>query len=172
MRIFNKQINYFDEVVTSLLPYVGHYFFDMVTSGSGFQEQQDNKKQGDIMSSPASIKSIKKGRKKRILTNREKLWKQVNKRITKIAYTLNPNSHFYEEMSVVRKVVVPDCEYDNESFQWTKFATNIDWTGLLTTTDNDSDVGDSENEQTENHPSLFNFDDFEIEDVVYEKMWN
>jgi hypothetical protein len=75
-------------------------------------------------------------------------------------------------MSVVRKVVVPDCEYDNESFQWTKFATNIDWTGLLTTTDNDSDVGDSENEQTENHPSLFNFDDFEIEDVVYEKMWN
>jgi hypothetical protein len=112
----------------------------------------------------------KKRRKKRTLTNREKLWKQVNKKITKIAYTLNPNCHFYEEIPVVRKDIVLDCGYDDDSFQWAEVATNIDWSGVLTT--NDSYVGDFENKQTENQPSLFNFDEFEIEDVVYEKMWN
>jgi hypothetical protein len=117
------------------------------------------------------IMSIKKRSKKRALTNREKLWKQVNKKVKKITYTLNPNSHFYEdETPVVRKVVEPDRGYDNDSFQWAKVASNIDWSGLLTTVEHDFD--EPENEVIEPPPLLFEFDDFEIEDVVYEKMWN
>jgi hypothetical protein len=147
----------------------------MVSSGSGFPEKNDIKNCGYNVSSqniPTPVMNNKKRRKKRTLTNREKLWKQVNKKITKIAYTLNPNSHFYEEISVVCKDIVPDCGYDDDSFQWAEVATNIDWSELLTTINNDSYVGDFENKQTENQPSLFNFDEFEIEDVVYEKMWN
>ena len=117
------------------------------------------------------IMSVKKRSKKRTLTNREKLWKQVNKKVKKITYTLNPNSHFYEdETPVVRKVVEPDRGYDNDSFQWAKVASNIDWSGLLTTVEHDFD--EPENEVIEKPPLLFEFDDFEIEDVVYEKMWN
>ena len=125
------------------------------------------------------IKKNQNRRKKRTLTNREKLWKQVNKRVKKIKYTLNPNSHFYEdEIPVVRRDIVPDRGYDDDSFQWAKVASNIDWSGLLTTVDGESYVGDkhededTENEVTENPPLLFDFDDFDIEDVVYEKMWN
>ena len=125
------------------------------------------------------IKKNQNRRKKRTLTNREKLWKQVNKRVKKIKYTLNPNSHFYEdEIPVVRRDIVPDRGYDDDSFQWAKVASNIDWSGLLTTVDSESYVGDeledevTENEVTENPPLLFDFDDFDIEDVVYEKMWN
>lgn len=121
------------------------------------------------------LKNIEKRKKKRALTNREKLWKQVNKRVNKIKYTLNPNSHFYEdEIPVVRRDIVPDRGYDDDSFQWAKVASNIDWSGLLTKVDDsESYVGDEqENEVTENPPLLFDFDDFDIEDVVYEKMWN
>ena len=125
------------------------------------------------------IKKNQNRRKKRTLTNREKLWKQVNKRVKKIKYTLNPNSHFYEdEIPVVRRDIVPDRGYDDDSFQWAKVASNIDWSGLLTTVDSESYVGDeledevTENEVTENPPLLFDFDEFDIEDVVYEKMWN
>lgn len=122
---------------------------------------------------PQSI-SIKKRKKKRTLTNREKLWKQVNKKVKKITYTLNPNSHFYEEdeTTVVRKDFVPDRGYDDDSFQWVEVASNIDWSGLLTAIDNDSYDSECKNEATEPPPLLFNFDEFEIEDVVYEKMWN
>ena len=115
--------------------------------------------------------SIKK-RKKRTLTNREKLWKQVNKKVKKITYTLNPNSHFYEDETPVVKNFVPDHGYDDDSFQWAEVASNIDWTGLLTAVDGDSCDDECKNEATENPPLLFNFDEFEIEDVVYEKMWN
>lgn len=125
------------------------------------------------------LKNIEKRKKKRALTNREKLWKLVNKRVKKIKYTLNPNSHFYEdEIPVVRRDIVPDRGYDDDSFQWAKVASNIDWSGLLTTVDSESYVGDelenevTENKVTENPPLLFDFDDFDIEDVVYEKMWN
>ena len=119
------------------------------------------------------ISSPKTRRKKKALTNCEKLWRQVNKKVTKVVYTLNPNSHFYdEEIPIVRKDIVSDNGYDTESFKWAKVASNIDWSGLLTTIDNDSYVNDIEVEQNENHPALFNFDDFEIEDVVYDKMWN
>ena len=130
------------------------------------------------------LKSVKKRGKKKVLTNRERLWKQVNKRVHKIKYTLNPNSHFYEdEFPVVRRDIVSDRGYDDDSFQWAKVASNIDWSGLLTTVDSESYVGDeqekevtenedTENEDTENPPLLFDFDDFDIEDVVYEKMWN
>jgi hypothetical protein len=83
---------------------------------------------------PQSI-SIKKRKKKRTLTNREKLWKQVNKKVKKITYTLNPNSHFYEdETQVVCNDFVPDRGYDDDSFQWAEVASNIDWTGLLSLT--------------------------------------
>lgn len=117
--------------------------------------------------------SVKKRNKKRTLTNREKLWKQVNKKVKKITYTLNPNSHFYEdETPVVRKDFVPNCGYDDDSFQWAEVASNIDWSGLLTAVDNDSYDDECKNEATENPPLLFNFDEFEIEDLVYEKMWN
>ena len=117
------------------------------------------------------IMSVKKRSKKRTLTNREKLWKQVNKKVKKITYTLNPNSHFYEDkIPVARKVVDHDSGYDNDSFQWAKVASNIDWSGLLTTVEHDFD--EPENEVIEKPPLLFEFDDFEIEDVVYEKMWN
>ena len=125
------------------------------------------------------LKNIEKRKKKRALTNREKLWKLVNKRVKKVKYTLNPNSHFYEdEIPVVRRDIVPDRGYDDDSFQWAKVASNIDWSGLLTTVDSESYVGDelenevTENKVTENPPLLFDFDDFDIEDVVYEKMWN
>jgi hypothetical protein len=121
---------------------------------------------------PLSI-SIKKRKKKRALTNREKLWKQVNKKVKKITYTLNPNSRFYEdETQVVCNDFVPDRGYDDDSFQWAEVASNIDWTGLLSVVDTDSYDGECKNEATENPPLLFNFDEFEIEDVVYEKMWN
>ena len=118
------------------------------------------------------LKNIEKRKKKRALTNREKLWKQVNKKVKKIKYTINPNSHFYEdEFTVVRRDIVPDRGYDDDSFQWAKVASNIDWSGLLTTVDSESH-DELENEVSENPPLLFDFDDFDIEDVVYEKMWN
>ena len=62
----------------------------------------------------------------------------------KITYTLNPNSHFYEEdeTPVVRKDFVPDRGYDDDSFQWVEVASNIDWSGLLTAIDNDSYDGE------------------------------
>jgi len=117
--------------------------------------------------------SVKKRNKKRTLTNREKLWKQVNKKVKKITYTLNPHSHFYEdETPVVRKDFVPNCGYDVDSFQLAEVASNIDWSGLLTAVDNDSYDDECKNEATENPPLLFNFDEFEIEDLDYEKMWN
>lgn len=118
------------------------------------------------------LKSIKKRGKKRVLTNHERLWKQVNKRVNKIKYTLNPNSHFYEdENPVVRRDIVHDRGYDDDSFKWAEVASNIDWSGLLTAVDKDSYDGEIVNEPIEIPPSLFNFDDFEIEDVAYENMW-
>ena len=149
--------------------YISLFFRKMATSCS-FVVQNDV--------SPL-IKKNQNRKKKRTLTNREKLWKLVNKRVKKIKYTLNPNSHFYEdEIPVVRRDIVPDRGYDDDSFQWAKVASNIDWSGLLTTVDGELYVGDkhedevTENEVTENPPLLFDFDDFDIEDVVYEKMWN
>ena len=113
--------------------------------------------------------------KKRTLTNREKLWKQVNKRITKVVYTLNPNSRYlYDELPAPKQIddTVLDDGYDEESFKWTTVISNIDWSGLVTEDEGERDIDEFENAQTENQPPPFNFDEFDIDDIAYDKIWN
>jgi hypothetical protein len=70
------------------------------------------------------------------LTNREKLWKQVNKKVRKVVYTFNPNlydhSLFYEVDPPTRQrdttTTVADS-YDDDSFKWSNVISNIDWSG-------------------------------------------
>ena len=126
------------------------------------------------------------------LTNREKLWKQVNKKVTKVVYTFNPNiydhSLFYEVDPITRlndtTTTITDC-YDDDSFKWSNVISNIDWSGVET-----SDIEENFDEnlnigEVKVILPPFDFDTFKIgrcnveeeeeeeeEDIAYEKMWN
>jgi hypothetical protein len=73
----------------------------------------------------------KNQRKKKVsMTNREKLWKQVNKKNMKVKYTLNPTSYdqslLNDDSSVLEKEFV---EYEDD-IKWSEIISEIDWSEL------------------------------------------
>lgn len=77
-----------------------------------------------------------KNKKAKILTTREKLWKQVNKKVTKVKYTFNPtlyeHSFFYEENESKSKPITlkEKTEDEEEIKQWTAVISEIDWSDI------------------------------------------
>ena len=75
-------------------------------------------------------------KKAKILTTREKLWKQVNKKITKVKYTFNPtlyeHSSFYEVLEPKPKPITlkESIEEDQETKLWTTITSEIDWSDI------------------------------------------
>ena len=85
-------------------------------------------------------------------TIREMLWKQVNKKITKVKYTFNPtlyeHSFFYEDPSIKKMKNVlnaPPYEDDDENLQWDSVMSKIDWSELESNKCLDIDEDDNYN---------------------------
>ena len=95
----------------------------------------------------------KQSSKKRILTVREKLWKQVNKKINKVNYTFNPtlyeHSFFYEERPPMKTVSNNNTslENDDENSQWESIVSKIEWSNLESNTCIDIEEDNDENSQ-------------------------
>jgi hypothetical protein len=102
------------------------------------------------------------------LSIRQQLWKQVNKKITKVKYTFNPtlyeHSFFYDDSPVqVEKTVV---NVHSDDAQWSNIASEIDWSCLLNNTIPDKfEYNQNEEFNLENELS-------DSEDKLYEIMWN
>jgi hypothetical protein len=127
------------------------------------------------------------------LTNRQKLWKQVNKKVRKVVYTFNPNlydhSLFYEVDPPTRQrdttTTIADC-YNDDSFKWSNVISNIDWSGMETLHIEENCDIDLNTDEAKIILPPFDFDTFQIdgcndgeeddededEDIAYEKMWN
>ena len=111
-------------------------------------------------------------KKKVGLTNRERLWKQVNKKIKKIKYTFNPtlygNINNYDNEVVIQKPlpalidyddgetwtevisninwssIIPDVVQDDDREPWTEVISNINWSSIITDVVEDDDGDDDE----------------------------
>lgn len=95
--------------------------------------------------------------KKILLTTREKLWKQVNKKVTQVKYTFDPtlyeHSLFYEDIPQKPFKAVLNEQDNHENSHWVQIMTEIDWSEL----ENNS-CPDVEEEYKPLQSNLNNFD--------------
>lgn len=121
-------------------------------------------------------------KKKVVITNRERLWKQVNKKITKVKYTFNPtlyrSSTFDEDdKKIANKPVIIDADDDDVS--WVDIISNINWSCIMPNVIDDEDSGEDiepiedDEDKSGDVEAINNEDiDFEEYDLEYEKMWD
>lgn len=118
----------------------------------------------------------KKTRKmKLVLTNRQRLWKQVNTKVKQVSYTFNPNIYehsieYYELTPQAKETSIANY-YNSDSFTWADIASNIDWSEIETT-NNDKEIICIEDDTITPILSDFDFDEFDIEEITYNKMWS
>jgi hypothetical protein len=85
------------------------------------------------------------GKKKVSMTNREKLWKQVNKKNMKVKYTLNPTSYDQSLLNEDSSSVLANelVEYEDD-IKWSEIISEIDWSELrnnkIVEGDNDNSI--------------------------------
>ena len=117
--------------------------------------------------------------RKVVLTNRERLWKQVNKKTTKVKYTFNPTEYRSttfddEDQKVVIKPRIID--YD-DVVPWVEVISNISWSCIVDMAEpNDEDYAeDIEEVQGREEGQDIDTEIVEKEelyDLTYDKMWN
>jgi hypothetical protein len=111
----------------------------------------------------------KQGSKKRFLTVREKLWKQVNKKTNKVNYTFNPtlyeHSFFYEESPI--KIVSNNTlsEDDGENSQWESIVSKIEWSNIKSNTCFDIEEDNDENSQWDSIVNKIEWSELECPDI-------